>query len=459
MNKKQCLFSIFAVVCLFSSSSFLSAQKIIKHTGQSSALSQKMVWAQQQAEARVWIAWSFETMMPENRFVATSFIMRSGKTKISGTIHGTFGANMLEDLFEDRNLKSIYEMVYDRKPENWLTNFNDEESVKQAARRALKKDALKRPSEIVMFLGFDRSKNAFDAVEYRSINLPFDYNRRPILWLGKHAEEESATMLRALYDRIEAQQGKENILEAAALHKKSESAFALLENTLRNDGDWKLREEAASSLGRFQHECAVKALTFAIENDASEKVRVEAVEALADQENDEAFEVLKGILQKGGSRRVQNEALEAISDGFPQRAESVLYDVAMNNPEESLQREAVEAIGDLKYEVAAPSLKHILSEHKSPRVRSEAVERLADLASPKMMIPVLENVAANDPSRTVRAQALESLVEDLGELGVEAAVRIARTHENLDVRKQAINALGDSDNRTARNALIHLISK
>lgn len=164
--------------------------------------------------------------------------------------------------------------------------------------------------------------------------------------------------------------------------------------------------------------------------DPETRVKIEALYALGESREDEkSFQRLKEIaVNRAGNRAVREAALGVLSRFNNADLFSVYIDLAKHDTSEEIQDIAVEYIA-------------IVGKDKN-----RAVETLIDLFT-------------TVPSR--RERQLENILYAVGEIGNERAVdflsRIARTHENYNLRSDAVYYLGNIGGPKARDALFEVI--
>ena len=119
--------------------------------------------------------------------------------------------------------------------------------------------------------------------------------------------------------------------------------------------------------------------------------------------------------------------LQSLSETKSQRVEDKLFEVARGNDPVDVRRQAIRLLGE--------------------RVSKRSFEFLSATAQ------------SNDANAEVQVQAVRAISERRSEESVPLLIKIARTHPNQMVRKQAIRSLGESGDPRAIDFFREVLSK
>ena len=164
----------------------------------------------------------------------------------------------------------------------------------------------------------------------------------------------------------------------------------------------------------------------------------------------DATAVLREVARGHDNEDVQREAIKGLADWAPDKATVDLLESVVRTGSPGVRREALEALGGIDDGYARERLSVLLREHDDPEIRMEAVEALVESVTSEQAVAHLKQVVSTDPSRDVQEEALESLVELPGGVGVDAVLEIARAHPNAALRRKALELLLESDDPRAR---------
>ena len=332
--------------------------------------------------------------------------------------------------------------------------------------------------DIVLLFGFsvDQSgKPALWHVHVASVYLPVDFRGRTLVWLGNAVDAQSLGLVQDVFAATPQAQLREDLVSAIGVHGESETVVPLLVRLMNGRESNNVRSQAAQWLGFHPTAAAVNALSAAARNDASADVRREAAEALGDnampaarestvsvaktatdaetrraavealgqQATDQALTALAAIGQNDRDEDVQRAAVEALGDMPDGRGIAAVRDIARNNARAEVRRAAVETLGDkLPAAEAIALLKTVATSDADGDVQREAVEKLGEIAPTPETVQFLSSLLSTARNEDVQRQALETLA-DMGQTGLTAIIDVARTHARADIRRAAIEAIGD----------------
>jgi beta-lactamase regulating signal transducer with metallopeptidase domain/HEAT repeat protein len=344
-------------------------------------------------------------------------------------------------------------------------------------------------TSIAIFLQFDRSGGAdrLRRVHVGSFVFPVNFGGAPAIWIDSATDAESVARLKALAVDERTLEVRRDLVSAVGVHRDANVALPpLIEWLNSRDESEGVRREAAEVLGDYPDRRALAALVRVSRNDRSNGVRKEAIEAFEHMTLPEATDtllVLATTLESSDLRRV---AIESLGNRHEPRVVSFLTNLARGNDDTRLRRDAVEALGNMREEGFAAVAD--LARHASDvSVRRQAVEEIANSEPASRALDLLREIIRTDADRAVRLEAVETLAEvrderavtALRELVMQSAdvavqvkatealgdaarqsgniselVALARTHPRADVRREAIETLGDVHETGATTALI-----
>lgn len=108
--------------------------------------------------------------------------------------------------------------------------------------------------------------------------------------------------------------------------------------------------------------------------------------------------------------------------------------------------------------VALRSLIAFAKDDARPTVRSRAISSLAFRAEAEAGATI-QNAIANDPDTEVKKAAVGALARMPKDEGVPLLIQVARTNRNVDVRRQAMNLLGQSKDARAVSFFEEILTK
>jgi HEAT repeat protein len=190
--------------------------------------------------------------------------------------------------------------------------------------------------------------------------------------------------------------------------------------------------------------------------DANEEIKLAALQSLFEARSERAVAIATSLLKpgSGASRLMREGALELLADSEAVEAVPVLVEVARRDPDRRLRIEAIEALAEIRSESAVAPLKALAVEPGAPEIARAAVEALSELPGGRK---ILLEIAQSNASGDVRVEAIEALGESEDELAaVDDMVRLLASTKEPGLQEAIINALAEIDAPTAEQALVKL---
>jgi HEAT repeat protein len=305
-----------------------------------------------------------------------------------------------------------------------------------------------------IFLLHEQDGRAIARAEIYNLETRREYAGYPVYWLGRGGNEESLSLLRGLLATVRSSEAGERIADAIGAHDDP-SVSAILKDLIRSSTVEKVRTTAVSWLGHLPGESAFLAALVRDEREHVE-VRKEAADALGDSPDSDALTVLQNLYRSVVHREVKRELLDSISDErFEATAVNFLIEVVEREPDRELRKEAIEGLGERDDARSLQALEKIINDADvGSELQRTAVEAIGERPEDEAL-PRLKKIAKTHPGADVRREAIERLGELPGQLSFLA--ELARNEgENLDVRKQAVEAIAESQSAEALATLKQL---
>jgi HEAT repeat protein len=279
----------------------------------------------------------------------------------------------------------------------------------------------------------------------------------------------------------------------ALLQMNSEQALPILERVLADRSDdacsVEMRRKAVFLLSQHVDEENIDILLDVVQNDPDAEVRHQAVFWLSQVPGERTVDALENILQTSDDPELQNKAIFSLSQVHSDRAGQILRDYAMREgADPELRAQAIFWLGQSHGEENAEFLREIYASTDEYEIKEKIIFSLAQLGDDQSASWLL-NVAAdaNEPME-MRKKALfwagqshVMSIEEMGELynrmperelkeqiifvlsqrhedeAVDWLLEIARTEEDVELRKKAIFWLGQVDDPRVHELLLELI--
>ncbi|HEX5964919.1 MAG TPA: HEAT repeat domain-containing protein, partial [Pyrinomonadaceae bacterium] len=160
--------------------------------------------------------------------------------------------------------------------------------------------------------------------------------------------------------------------------------------------------------------------------DANPELRKQAIRVVGERGEAAVDDLLK-FFDTDQSPDVKRAILQSLSETKSPRVEDKLFEVARSNEQMDVRRQAIRLLGE--------------------RVSKRSFEFLSQTAQ------------SNDANVEVQVQAVRAISERRAEESVPLLIKIARTHANQQVRKQAIRLLGESGDPRAVEYFREVLAK
>ncbi len=249
----------------------------------------------------------------------------------------------------------------------------------EAARRG---DEPERPAmrEIGILLRLTSRPESFPAdIRVSNLDLPFDLEELPLVWVGMATDPESLAFLIPLYARASAEEDKRSILWAIGLHRHPALVVPFVERILAGKETDEIRAEAAACLGEQNDPKALDLLLKTIKADPSHEVRERAVEGLVEMDLPAATEALISFAVNSAEGSVRSKAVQGLAEKATDATVKMLEKISAGDRDPKIQKEAIRAIAELPKRSGLPLLVKLVRTHPDEAVRKEAVAAIGDV--------------------------------------------------------------------------------
>ena len=271
-----------------------------------------------------------------------------------------------------------------------------------------------------------------------------DVRVQAIEWLGRHpvpaALETLARSARGDRSADIRREAAESVAELA-LAPATDTLIALA----RTLEDADARREAVEGLGERDEDRAVDALAAIVREDPSTDIQREATETLGESGNPRSVPLVIEIARTHRNVDVRREAVETLGEGvLPADAIPVLAEIARADREVDVQREAVETLGEMQDAQALAIVEELAKSHPEVDVRREAIETMGEASPSRETVEKLAAIAREDADADVASEAIETIAETGQADAARFIETMARSHRSPDVRRRAVETLGES---------------
>ncbi|HEV7377535.1 MAG TPA: HEAT repeat domain-containing protein [Pyrinomonadaceae bacterium] len=277
-----------------------------------------------------------------------------------------------------------------------------------------------------VFLLHEPDGNSISRVEVYNLDHPREYSGYPVYWLGRGGNEESLNLLRGMAESNQANKVVEYATVAIALHDDLRVS-EVLKTLVRKSTNREVRRTAVHWLGFIGVETSFLADLVRNESEDGE-VRRGAGYALGVSSDPASLNTLTSLYGTVADRELKRSLIHSISINSNQdQAIDFLIKLARSEPDRESKNQALFWLG-----------------HK---------------AGEKSLGVLKETVEKEDADTEVQKQAVFVISRRPVDEAVPLLIKIARTHQKPEVRKQAIFWLGRTGDARALAFFEELLGK
>ncbi|MGI8918359.1 MAG: HEAT repeat domain-containing protein [Pyrinomonadaceae bacterium] len=325
---------------------------------------------------------------------------------------------------------------------------------------------------LAVFLLREPGNNAVTRMEVYNLERKREYSGYPVYWLGRANNEESLNYLRALAAATPQSLLSERAVLGISLHDDPRVA-AMLKTFIGTSQNQRIRSSSVYWLGQVGGEQAF--LSDLVRNKGEEvKLRRQAAHAIGESRDRGALNMLQGLYESVKEVEVRRAIIQAAGNNQEQEAAFVfLMKVAKSDPEKQARRTAVQQLGDFERANIVEELSKLYAAETDAEVKKAVLHALAETKSAGAQARLLE-LAKSEPNPELRKRAIHVLAER-GEAAVgdllslydaertpevrrtvlqtlseikstrveDKLFAVARSDENVDLRRHAIRLLGE----------------
>jgi hypothetical protein len=296
------------------------------------------------------------------------------------------------------------------------------------------KEGKRRPSRekepetrnAAVFLQRDAANDNLAKIELYDLDRPNEYGGYPVYWLGRISNDESLSFLRELVERETSQKIGEQTIAALAMHNDGRVG-QLLEGIVRDVKAENIRKSAVFWLGQTEGE--TNFLADLVRNDQeSVEIRKQGAFAIGVSSDAGALTTLQGLFPQVTNSEVKKQ---------------IVFAASVNKNSDS----------------AVDFLINVAGKDTDREVRKQAIFWLGQKAGQRALEVLGSTVEQNDEDTEVQKQAVFAISQRKKDESVPMLIKIAKTHQKGEVRKQALFWLGQIDDERAVELFREILSK
>lgn len=313
-------------------------------------------------------------------------------------------------------------------------------------------------SSSVYWLGQVGGESAFLASIVRNDAEDKKLRRSAAHSIGQSKDRGAVALLAGLYESVKDLEVRRSVISAVGNSVDQQAAFGFLLTVAKSDPDWEARRVAVRQLGNFQREDAVDELMKIYAADGQLDVKRTALRALAETKSPRAQTRLLELARNEPNQDLRKQAIRVVGE----RGEAAVDDLLKLYDSEQvpeIKRTVLQSLSEIKSTRVEDKLFEVAKGNEPIEVRRQAIRLLGERVG-KRSFDFLSQTAQNpDANAEVQMQAVRAISERRSEESVPLLIKIARTHPNQLVRKQAIRSLGESGDPRAVDFFKEVLTK
>lgn len=300
-------------------------------------------------------------------------------------------------------------------------------------------------STAVYWLGQVGGETEFLANIVRNNSETTDVRRQAAHAIGESRDRAALSTLQSLYDGVSERDVKRGIIHAVSDNENKEAAHAFLLKVAKTDPDKESRRTAVHAIGDEGRDSVIDDLMSIMSNDQEMDVRRAVLHALTEIKTPRAQAKILEIARTGNHPDLRRHAIHMLAEveNEAMLGELVkLYDAEQSN---DVRRQILHAFSEMKSTQAEDKLFAVARDGSgNADLRRHAIHMIGEKAGKRSLDLLRETVESSSADTQVQMQAVHAISERPAEESVPLLIKVARTHPNQQVRRRAIQVLGES---------------
>jgi HEAT repeat protein len=292
-----------------------------------------------------------------------------------------------------------------------------------------------------------------------------------IYWLGQTGREGEEKVY-AMIKEIALDPKQERETREAAMHSLREmrkgEVIDVFVQMARSDPDNRIRQTALYYIGQSARADEGRAYQilrgYALDQNQDRSLRESAFHALQELKRSGAFELFVDIAKKDPDERIRGTALYYIGEAGkndPEKVLNIYKEFLMDQTQPRKVRESViYSLSNLRHDSVLDLLIQTAKSDPDERIQENAIYYIGQLGKKKAKsIEVLTKLFDEIPKD--RTKSLENVLYAVASIGTDQSVeflgKVAKTHEDMKLRRTAVYYLGSIGGERARAVLYDIL--
>jgi HEAT repeat protein len=276
--------------------------------------------------------------------------------------------------------------------------------------------------------------------------------------IGISRDRGTVNTLKGLYETVKDAEIRRSVISAAGNSVDTDAAYAFLLNVAKTDPDWESKRTAVRQLGKFQRDDVADELIKIYNTSTHNEIKKAALRSLAETKAARGQARLMELARTEPIADLRRSAIRLLGERGEAAVDDLLklFDTETNT---DVRRAILQSLAEIKSPRAEDKLYEVARGNDSTDVRRQAIRLLGELAGKRSFEFLSATAQSTDGNAEVQVQAVRSIAERKSEETVPLLIKIAKTHPNLMVRKQAIRSLSESGDPRAVDYFREVLTK
>ena len=277
--------------------------------------------------------------------------------------------------------------------------------------------------------------------------------------IGASRDRSALAALQSLYETVSNREVRHSLIHAAANNTERDAAYAFILKIAKSDPDRESRQLAVHRLGEFERESVVDDLMKIYDADRDREVRSGVVHALSEQGSPRASAKLLEIARSSDDPNMRAQAIHRLGERDSEATVDDLMRIYESDRSTEVRSQILHAFSEMSNGRAEERLFEIARRTDNRDMRRQAIHWIGERAGQRSLNLLTDTVNSSAADIEVQMQAVHAISERPAEESVPLLIKIARTHPNQQVRRRAIQVLGESGDPRALEFFREVLSK
>ncbi|MGB9178682.1 MAG: HEAT repeat domain-containing protein [Pyrinomonadaceae bacterium] len=277
--------------------------------------------------------------------------------------------------------------------------------------------------------------------------------------IGNSRDKIALTTLQSLYETVSNREVKRSVIHAVSENENKDAAFAFLLKVAKSDPDSEARSHAVHWLGESDSEAVVDELMKIYASDPEQDVRRQVLHALSEMQNPRAQARLLEVARSGDNAEMRRQAIHWLGEKGTDAIINELMKIYDADGNSDVKRQILHAFSEMENQRAEDKLFAVARSDANRELRKQAIHWIGERAGQRSLELLRDTVNSSNADTEVQMQAVHAISERPAEEAVPLLIKIARTHPNADIRRQAMHWLGESGDPRAVEFFKEVLAK